>query len=206
MCIRDSKYIRQTGGRGQYGHVVLEIEPMGKGKGFEFVNRIKGGVIPREYIPAVKRGVEEAIERGILAGYSVVDVRVSLVDGSFHEVDSSELAFKIAGSLAIKEASKLASPILLEPMMSVEVVVPDEFVGDVLGDLNARRGEISTVESRAGVQVVQALVPLTEMFGYATGLRSKTQGRAHYSMQFLRYEPLPLGLSSEIVSGLQGVG
>jgi len=202
----EGKYIRQTGGRGQYGHVVLEIEPMDKGKGFEFVNSIKGGVIPREYIPAVKRGVEEAMERGILAGYPVVDVRASLIDGSFHEVDSSELAFKIAGSLAVKEASKLASPILLEPIMSVEVVVPDEFVGDVLGDLNSRRGEIKTVESRAGIQVVQAFVPLTEMFGYATGLRSKTQGRAHYTMQFLRYEPLPLSLSSEIVSGLQGVG
>jgi len=198
------KHVRQTGGRGQYGHVVLRVEPMGRGKGFEFVDAIKGGVVPREYIPAVEKGVREAMERGILAGYPLVDVRVTLLDGSYHEVDSSEIAFKIAASIAFQEACKRADPVLLEPIMMVEVVVPEEFAGAVFGDLNGRRGKIQGMEMRGGVQVIRATVPLAEMFGYATDLRSMTQGRATYTMQFSHYEPVPHAISQELTAKAVG--
>lgn len=200
----EGKFIRQTGGRGQYGHVFLEVEPLGKGKGFEFVNKIVGGVIPKEYIPAVEKGVREALDTGVLAGYPVVDVKVTLYDGSYHEVDSSEIAFKIAGSMALKDALKKANPVLLEPIMSVEVVTPEEYMGDVIGDLNSRRGKIQTMEKRGNAQVIRALVPLSEMFGYATDLRSKTQGRANYTMQFERYEEVPKNIAEEIVAKVSG--
>ena len=200
----EGKFVRQTGGRGQYGHVCIEIEPLGPGKGFEFIQRIVGGVIPREYIPPVEKGIKEAMDRGILAGYPVVDVRVKLYDGSYHEVDSSELAFKIAGSMAFKEAAKKANPVLLEPIMSVEVVTPEEYMGDVIGDLNSRRGRVQSIEMRGNAKVVKAQVPLSEMFGYATDLRSRTQGRATYTMQFLHYEEVPKGVSEEIVAKVRG--
>jgi len=195
----EGKFIRQTGGRGQYGHVVIEIEPLGKGKGFEFVNKIVGGVIPKEYIPAVEKGIKEAMESGVVAGYPVVDVRAVLYDGSYHEVDSSEMAFKIAGSMAFKEAAKKAQPVLLEPIMAVEVVTPEEYMGDVIGDLNSRRGKVQSMEKRGNAQVIKALVPLAEMFGYATDLRSKTQGRATYTMQFSHYEEVPKNIAESIV-------
>jgi elongation factor G len=200
----EGKFVRQTGGRGQYGHVLIEIEPSEPGKGFEFINKIVGGVIPREYIPAVEKGVKEAMDRGILAGYPVINVRVTLYDGSYHEVDSSELAFKIAGSIAVKEAAKKAKPVLLEPIMSVEVVTPEEYMGDVIGDLNSRRGKIQSVERRGNAQVVRVQVPLSQMFGYATDLRSRTQGRATYTMQFSHYEEVPRGVSEEIVAKVRG--
>ncbi|TYP50882.1 elongation factor G [Thermosediminibacter litoriperuensis] len=196
----EGKYIRQTGGRGQYGHVWLEIEPLEPGKGYEFVNRIVGGVIPKEYIPAVDAGVREALQNGVLAGYPVVDVKVTLFDGSYHEVDSSEMAFKIAGSLAFKEAMKKAEPVLLEPIMKVEVVVPEEYMGDVIGDLNSRRGHIEGIELRSGAQVVRGYVPLAEMFGYATDLRSKTQGRGTYTMQFSHYAEVPKNIAESIIN------
>lgn len=200
----EGKFIRQTGGRGQYGHVLIEIEPLEPGKKFEFVNKIVGGTIPREYIPAVEKGVQEALENGVLAGYPVVDVRVTLFDGSYHEVDSSEMAFKIAASMAFKSAVQKANPVLLEPIMSVEVVTPEEYMGDVIGDLNSRRGRIQTLTKRARVQVISAYVPLSSMFGYATDLRSKTQGRATYTMQFSHYEEVPKSISEEIVSKVRG--
>ncbi|GEA14400.1 elongation factor G [Moorella sp. E308F] len=200
----EGKFIRQTGGRGQYGHVVIEVEPQEPGKGYEFVNKIVGGVVPKEYVPAVDAGVQEAMSNGVLAGYPVVDVRVSLVDGSYHEVDSSEMAFKIAGSLAFKDAAKKAGPVLLEPVMKVEVVVPDEYMGDVIGDLNARRGRVEGMEPRAGAQVIRAFVPLAEMFGYATDLRSRTQGRGTYVMQFDHYEEVPQNIAAEIIAKRQG--
>ncbi len=200
----EGKFIRQTGGRGQYGHVFIEINPLEKGKGFEFVNKIVGGVIPKEYIPAVEKGVKEALEGGVIAGYPVVDVQVVLYDGSYHEVDSSELAFKIAGSMAVKEAVKKANPVLLEPIMSVEVVTPEEYMGDVIGDLNSRRGRIHTMERRGNAQVIRAFVPLSEMFGYATDLRSMTQGRANYTMQFSSYEEIPKNIAEEIVAKFVG--
>jgi elongation factor G len=196
----EGRYVRQTGGRGQYGDVWVEVEPMEAGQGFEFVNKIVGGTIPKEYIPAVEAGVKEAMETGVLAGYPMVDLRVSLVDGSYHEVDSSEMAFKIAGSMALKNAAGKAAPLLLEPIMKVEVVMPEEFLGDVMGDINARRGHILGVDARAGSQVVRAQVPLAEMFGYATELRSMTHGRATYSMEFSHYAPVPTTISEEIVS------
>jgi len=198
------KHVRQTGGRGQYGHVVLRVEPLGRGKGFEFVDAIKGGVVPREYIPAVEKGVVEAMERGIIAGYPMVDLRVTLLDGSYHEVDSSELAFKIAASIAFQEAAKRADPVILEPIMLVEVVVPEEFAGAVFGDLNSRRGRIQGMDSRGGAQVIRAHVPLAEMFGYATELRSMSQGRATYTMQFSHYEPVPQAISEEITAKAVG--
>jgi elongation factor G len=201
---REGKFVRQTGGRGQYGHVVLRVEPLKAGAGFEFVDSTKGGVIPREYIPAVERGVRDAMETGGLAGYPMVDVKVALLDGSFHEVDSSEIAFKIAGSMAFKEATSKASPVILEPIMSVEVVVPEEFSGSVFGDLSGRRGRIQGMETRAGAQVITANVPLAEMFGYATDLRSMTQGRATYTMQFSHYEPVPQTISEEITAKAVG--
>ncbi len=200
----EGKFIRQSGGRGQYGHVWLEIEPLGKGSGFEFENKIKGGVIPTEYIPAISKGVVEAMTNGVMAGYPVVDIKVAVYDGSFHEVDSSEMAFKIAGSMAFKDGCKKASPALLEPIMKVEVLVPEDFMGDVIGDLNSRRGKILNLEARAGIQVINAEVPLAEMFGYSTDLRSKTQGRANYSMEFLKYEQVPKNISEEIVAKSQG--
>ena len=199
----EGRYIRQTGGRGQYGHVWLEVEPLERGKGFEFVNKIVGGVIPKEYIPAVEAGVREAMEGGILAGYPVVDVRVTLFDGSYHEVDSSEMAFKIAGSIGFKEAVRSAGLVLLEPIMAVEVIVPEQFMGDVIGDLNSRRGKIVGMDSRGGLQVVNARVPLANMFGYSTDLRSLTQGRASFTMQFSHYEQAPLSVMETLTARAQ---
>ena len=200
----EGKFVRQSGGRGQYGHVWLEVEPQEPGKGYEFVDAIKGGVVPREYIPAVDKGILEATESGVLAGFPVVDVKVTLIDGSYHEVDSSEMAFKIAGSMGFKEGCAKASPVLLEPIMSVEVVVPEEYMGEVIGDLNSRRGRIMGMESRAGAQVVASMVPLAQMFGYATDLRSATQGRATYTMTFDHYEQVPKSVAEEIVAKVKG--
>ncbi|MFQ3574254.1 MAG: elongation factor G [Thermodesulfovibrionales bacterium] len=200
----EGKFVRQSGGRGQYGHVWLEIEPLERGSGFEFVNKIVGGVIPKEYIPAVEKGIREAMDGGVLAGYPVVDVRVSLFDGSYHEVDSSEMAFKIAGSMAFKEGAKKCQLVLLEPIMSVEVVTPDEYMGDVIGDINSRRGKIQTMDKRGNAQVIRAMVPLAEMFGYATDLRSKTQGRATYTMQFDHYDETPKNIMETIVAKYKG--
>ncbi len=200
----EEKYARQTGGRGQYGHAVLEIEPNEPGAGFEFINEIVGGVIPREFIPAVEKGVVEAMEGGILAGYEMVDIKVSLVFGSYHEVDSSEMAFKIAGSIAFKDAAKKANPVLLEPVMKVEVVTPEEYMGNVTGDISSRRGRIEGMVSRTGTQIITAMVPLAEMFGYETDLRSMTQGRASSTMHFHRYEEAPKSVSEEIIAKVQG--
>ena len=195
----EGRFVRQTGGRGQYGHVYIDVEPAQPGEGYEFLNRIVGGKIPREYIPPVDLGIQEAMESGTLAGYPVVDVRVSLVDGSFHDVDSSEMAFKVAGSMAFKAALQRAKPALLEPVMTVEVVTPEEYLGDVMGDLNARRGHVEGLEPRGNAQVIKARVPLATMFGYATALRSTTQGRATFTMQFDRYEQVPQSIAGEIV-------
>ena len=200
----EGRYIRQTGGRGQYGHVKLEIEPLERGSGFEFISKIVGGSVPREYFKPVEEGIREAMEGGVLAGYELVDIRALLVDGSYHEVDSSELAFKIAASMGFKEAVRRADPVLMEPVMSVEVVVPEEYMGDLIGDLNARRGHIESIEARAGSQIIRAIVPLAEMFGYATEMRSRTQGRATYTMHFARYEETPAAISEEIIAKLQG--
>ena len=200
----EGKFVRQSGGRGQFGHVWLEIEPQEPGKGYEFVDAIKGGVVPREYIPAVDKGIKEALDSGVMAGYPVVDVKVTLIDGSYHEVDSSEMAFKIAGSMGFKEGCQKASPVILEPIMSVEVVVPEDYMGDVIGDLNSRRGRIMGMEGRAGAQVVTAMVPLAQMFGYSTDLRSATQGRATYSMTFDHYEQVPKSVAEEIVAKVKG--
>ncbi|HHU62354.1 MAG: elongation factor G [Bacillota bacterium] len=194
----EGKFVRQSGGRGQYGHVVLEVEPNEPGGGFEFANKIVGGVVPREYIGPVEAGIKEAMLTGIVAGYPMVDVKVAIVDGSYHEVDSSEMAFKIAGSMGFKEACKDAGPVLLEPMMQLEVVTPDEFMGDVMGDINSRRGKIEGMEQRGNTQVVKGYVPLAEMFGYATTLRSLTQGRAQHTMSFAYYEEVPRSLAEEI--------
>lgn len=200
----EGKFVRQSGGRGQYGHVWLEIEPQEAGAGYEFIDAIKGGVVPREYIPAVDKGIQEAMETGTLAGFPVVDVKVSLIDGSYHDVDSSEMAFKIAGSMGFKDGCAKANPVLLEPIMSVEVVVPEEHMGDVIGNLNSRRGRIMGMESRAGAQVVTSMVPLASMFGYATDLRSATQGRATYTMTFDHYEQVPKSVAEEIVAKVKG--
>jgi elongation factor G len=200
----EGKYIRQTGGSGQYGHVKIRIEPNEPGKGYEFVNDVVGGTVPREYIKPVEQGIREAMEGGVLAGYEMVDVKATLYDGSYHEVDSNEMAFKIAASMAFKEAARKASPVLLEPVMSVEVVVPEEFMGTIIGDLNSRRGRIEGIEHRAGSQVIKSMVPLAEMFGYATNMRSSTQGRATYSMHFSRYEEAPRSVAEEIVAKVQG--
>jgi len=197
----EEKYIRQSGGRGQYGHVVLRVRPKERGKGFEFIDAIKGGVIPKEFIPAVEKGVKEAMDKGILAGYPLVDIEVTLFDGSFHEVDSSEFAFKIAGSMALQSAAKKAKPVLLEPIMKVEVVTPEEFFGQVISDINSRRGKIEETSERAGMKVVDALVPLAQMFGYATALRSLTEGRASFTMEFKRYEEVPSTIAQEIIEG-----
>jgi elongation factor G len=200
----EGKYVRQSGGRGQYGHVYLEVQPIEQGKNFEFVNKIVGGSIPKEYISAVEKGVKEALEDGVLAGYPVVDVGVTLFDGSYHEVDSSEMAFKIAASMAVKSAIKKARPVLLEPVMSIEVVTPETYMGDVIGDLNSRRGKVQTMTQRANVQVISAQVPLSSMFGYATDLRSKTQGRATYTMQFSHYDEIPKSISENIIVKARG--
>ena len=200
----EGRFIRQTGGRGQYGHVRLKVEPREAGKGSEFVNAIVGGVVPKEYIPAVQKGVFEALEGGVLAGYPIEDVKITLYDGSYHDVDSSEMAFKIAGSMGVKAAIEKAKPVLLEPVMAVEVVVPEEYMGDVIGDLNSRRGRIEGMELRGTSQIIRSHVPLAEMFGYATDLRSRTQGRGSFTMHFGRYEEVPAGISEEIVSKVRG--
>lgn len=201
---QEGKFIRQSGGKGQFGHVWIEIEPNEKGKGFIFENAIVGGVIPKEYIPAVSQGIQEAMKNGVLAGYPVEDIKAKLFDGSYHDVDSSEMAFKIAGSIAFKEAAKKANPVLLEPIMDVEVVTPEEYMGDVMGDLSSRRGRIEGMSQRSDAQVIKALVPLAEMFGYATILRSMTQGRAIYTMQFAHYDETPKNISEQIVEKVKG--
>lgn len=195
----EGKFIRQSGGRGQYGHCVIEIEPQEPGSGYTFVNKIVGGAIPKEYIPAIDDGIQEAMNTGVLGGYQVLDIKVTLVDGSYHDVDSSEMAFKIAGSMGFKEGCRKADPVLLEPIMRVDVVIPDEYMGDVMGDLNSRRGRIEGMESRAGAQVIRANVPLSEMFGYATVLRSRTQGRGVFSMQFDHYDEVPRSIQETIL-------
>jgi elongation factor G len=200
----EERYVRQTGGRGQYGHVVISLEPTGPGGGYEFVDKISGGVIPKEYIPSVDAGIQEALSGGVLAGYPMVDVRATLTFGSYHDVDSSEMAFKIAGSMCLKKAAKLADPVLLEPIMAVEVVTPEEYMGDVIGDLSSRRGRVEGMEQRGTSHVVRAQVPLAEMFGYATDLRSRTQGRATYTMQFNSYQEVPPSESREIIARVTG--
>jgi elongation factor G len=201
---QQGRFVRQTGGRGQYGDVWITLEPQQPGAGFEFVDAIKGGSIPREYIPAVEKGIKEATENGPLAGYPVVDVKATLTDGSYHDVDSSEIAFKIAGSMAFKAAARKANPVLLEPIMSVEVVVPEEFMGDVIGDISSRRGKVLGMDTRPAAQAIDARVPLAEMFGYATDLRSMTQGRATYTMQFSHYEPVPAAVAEGIIAKFDG--
>ena len=196
----EGKFVRQSGGRGQYGHAVIDMEPNEQGKGYEFVNAIVGGVVPKEYIPSIDKGIREALNSGVIAGYPVVDIKVTLVDGSYHEVDSSEAAFKIAGSMAIKDALKKSDPVLLEPVESVEVETPEQYMGDVMGNLSSRRGKIEGMEDRRDTKVIRAKVPLGEMFGYATDLRSQTQGRASYTMQFDSYEPVPKAVRDEIVA------
>ena len=200
----EGKYVKQSGGRGQYGHVWLELEPNEPGAGYEFVNKIKGGVVPAEYIPAVGKGIGEAMENGVRAGYPLVDLKATLYDGSYHDVDSSEMAFKIAGSMGFKAGAAKAGPVILEPIMEVEVSVPEDFMGDVIGDLNSRRGRIQSMEDRGNLKIVKSEVPLSEMFGYSTDLRSATQGRATYSMQFDHYEPVPNSIAEEIVAKVKG--
>jgi elongation factor G len=200
----EGKFVRQSGGRGQYGHVLVELEPLEAGKGVEFASKVVGGSVPREYWSAVEKGFREAADNGILAGYPVVDVKVTLYDGSYHEVDSSEMAFKIAGSMAFKEASKKAKPVILEPIMNVEVVTPEEYMGDVIGDLNSRRGKIQNMEKRGKAQIIRSQVPLSEMFGYATDLRSRTQGRATYTMQFSNYDEVPKSIAEGIIAKVRG--
>jgi len=200
----DGKFIRQTGGHGQYGHVVIHLEPAEQGQGFVFEDKVVGGSIPREYIGPVEAGIKEALENGVLAGYPVVDVKVELVDGSYHDVDSSEMAFKIAGSMAFKEAAKAAKPVLLEPIMDIEVVTPSDYMGDVMGDLNSRRGKIGGMTQRGEAHVIGASAPLAEMFGYSTTLRSMSQGRAVYSMQFSHYAEVPKAKAEEIISKIKG--
>ncbi len=200
----ESKYVKQTGGRGQYGHVVLTVEPSEPDKGFEFVNKIVGGVIPREFIPAVEKGVKERLDAGVIAGYPLRDIKVTLTYGSYHDVDSNEMAFKIAGSMAFADACKRADPVLLEPIMKVEVLVPQDFMGDVIGNLNGRRGKVQGMKVRAGAQAIEATVPLSEMFGYATDLRSRTQGRATYSMEFDRYDQVPRQIADGIIAKYRG--
>ena len=200
----EGKFVRQSGGRGQYGHAIIDMEPNEEGKGYEFVNAIVGGVVPKEYIPSIDKGIQEALESGVIAGYPVVDIKVTLVDGSYHEVDSSEAAFKIAGSMAIKDALKKSDPVLLEPIEEVEVETPEQYMGDVMGNLSSRRGKIEGMEDRKDTKVIRAKVPLGEMFGYATDLRSQTQGRASYTMQFSAYEPVPKAVRDEIVAKAGG--
>jgi elongation factor G len=196
----EGRFVRQSGGRGQYGHVWLELAPRETGSGFEFINKIVGGVVPREYIPAVEAGVKEATQNGVLGGYPVIDVSVTIFDGSYHDVDSSEIAFKIAGSLAFKAGMQKAQPVLLEPVMKVEVTIPEEYMGDVMGDINSRRGRIEGMDPADGLQTIRAKVPLAEMFGYATELRSRTQGRGIFSMGFSHYEPVPKNIAEQIIN------
>ena len=200
----EGKYVRQSGGRGQYGHVVLDLEPQEPGKGFEFENKVVGGAVPKEYVGPVQKGIEEAMENGVLAGYPMVDVKVRLIDGSYHDVDSSEMAFKIAGSMGFKEGAARANPVLLEPFMAVEVVCPEEYMGDIIGDLNSRRGRVQGMNMRGAGRVITAQVPLSEMFGYATDIRSKTQGRATYTMQFAHYEEVPKNIAEQIIAKVRG--
>ena len=200
----EGKYIRQTGGSGNYGHAKIRLEPNEPGKGVEFINEIRGGTVPKEYIKPIEHGIREAALGGILAGYELVDFKAILYDGSYHEVDSNEMAFKIAGSLAFKEAARKASPVLLEPVMAVEVTVPEEHMGTIIGDINSRRGRIEGMEHVGGSQVIKAMVPLKEMFGYVNDIRSSTQGRASYSMQFARYEEAPRMIAEEIIGRNQG--
>src|SRR5262249_7125372 len=200
----DSRFVRQTGGKGQYGHVKLQLEPLERGKGFEFVNAIVGGAIPKEYIGPVEQGIKEAMQTGVIAGFPVVDIKATLYDGSFHEVDSSEMAFKIAASMGLKEGVRKGRPQLREPIMKVEVTTPEEFLGTVLGDLNSRRGHVEGMEARANAQIVKAYVPLASMFGYTTDLRSATQGRATSSMEFAYYQPLSEALAKEIIDKRRG--
>jgi elongation factor G len=200
----EGKFIRQSGGKGQYGHVVIELQPGETGTGFEFVSKIVGGSIPKEYISPAEQGMKEACESGIVAGYPLIDVKATLVDGSYHDVDSSEMAFKIAGSMAIKDGVMKASPVLLEPMMKVEVEVPEDFLGDVMGDLNSRRGQIEGMGSDEGIAKVTAKVPLAEMFGYATDIRSKTQGRGIFSMEFSHYDEVPRNVAEAIIAKSKG--
>ena len=197
---QDTKYARQSGGKGQYGHVKIKLEPNEQGKGYEFINAVVGGAIPKEFIGPIDQGIQGAMQAGVLAGYPVVDVKVTLYDGSYHEVDSSEMAFKIAGSMAIKEALRKANPVIMEPLMKVVVVVPEQYMGDVIGDLNSRRGQIQGMDARHGVQQVNAFVPLSEMFGYATDLRSKTQGRGQYTMEPSHYVEVPKSIAEKIIS------
>jgi elongation factor G len=199
------RHVKQTGGSGQFAVVVINLEPTGPGGGYEFVDKITGGRIPKEYIPAVDQGIQEALTAGVLAGYPTVDVRATLVDGQYHDVDSSEMAFKIAGSLVFKKAAEQGKPVLLEPIMKVEAVTPDDYMGDVIGDLNSRRGRVSGMEQRGNSQVIRAMVPLSEMFGYATDLRSRTQGRATYTMHFDSYQQMPADRQDEIVRRVRGV-
>jgi elongation factor G len=200
----EERYVRQTGGRGQYGHVIIDVEPTGPGGGYEFVDKVTGGDIPREYIPAVDAGIQQAMEGGVITGYPLVDLRATLTGGSYHEVDSSEMAFKIAGSMALKKSARLAKPVLLEPIMAVEVVTPEDYMGDVIGDLSSRRGKVGGMEQRGNAQVVRSQVPLAEMFGYATDLRSRTQGRATYTMQFDSYQKVPESIAQEIIARIRG--
>jgi elongation factor G len=200
----EGKFVRQTGGSGQYGHVVINMEPGEPGSGFVFEDKIVGGVIPREYIKPASEGMREAMDNGVLAGYPMVDVKVQLIFGSYHDVDSSEVAFKVAGSMAFKEAARKANPVLLEPVMDVEVTTPADYMGDVMGDLSSRRGKIQGMDQRGDAQVIKAMVPLSEMFGYSTTLRSATQGRAVYSMQFAHYEEVPKSKAEEIIAKVRG--
>ena len=200
----EERYVRQTGGRGQYGHVIINLEPTGPGGGYEFVDKVTGGDIPREYIPAVDAGIQQAMDGGVIAGYPLVDMRATLTGGSYHDVDSSEMAFKIAGSMAFKKAARQAKPVLLEPIMAVEVVTPEDYMGDVIGDLSSRRGRVEGMEQRGNAQVVRSQVPLAEMFGYATDLRSRTQGRATYTMQFDSYQRVPESIAQEIIARIRG--
>ena len=200
----EGRYVRQTGGKGQYGHCKVRVEPLPEGKGFEFVNGTTGGSIPKEFISAIEKGMIEALEGGILAGFPMSDLKCTVYDGSYHDVDSSEMAFKIAGSMAIKETSRKAKPVLLEPVMRVEVVVPDEYMGPVNGDLISRRGRLEGMEMLGSTQIIKSMVPLGEMFGYATELRSRTQGRGGFTMHFGRYEEVPASLAAEIIAKSQG--
>jgi elongation factor G len=199
----EGRFVKQTGGHGQYGHVWIEFEPLERGKGFEFVNKIQGGAVPRQYISSVQQGIREALENGVLAGYPIIDIKATAVDGSYHEVDSSEIAFKMAGSLAVREGVKEADPILLEPIMKLEVATPKEFLGDIMGDLNARRARVEAIELRAWTHIVRCYVPLAGIFGYATDLRSISQGRATHSMEFYRYQEVPRDMAREIITRMR---
>jgi elongation factor G len=197
----EGKYIRQSGGRGQYGHCWLTLKPLERGQGFVFIDKVKGGVIPKEYIPAIEKGVKEAIDKGVIAGYPMVDVEVTVFDGSYHDVDSSEAAFKIAGSIAFQEGAKQARPVLLEPVMKVQVIIPINYLGDATGDISSKRGTIEAINDRPGLKVVDSKIPLSEMFGYATKLRSMTQGRGTFTMEFSHYNEVPASVAQLIVEG-----